>query len=150
MNCKESRLRISDIVWQGQSPQDDIELFNHINTCVKCRSFYENYTIGVKAINSGKRVTPDNSLFDSVMSQLSSHEPNSKSIHTIRPVIKLAYSTIVGAAAIFIGILIGNAYLGGKATVEKETYSKEIASLNSDMSTLNAKIIEYYESENAE
>lgn len=149
MNCKESQQRINDLVWQQQTPSIDNALANHFEICEKCCFYYEQFSKDLNQLISGKRVTIDDNLYDSVMIRIDKHDVHDH-VKVIRPVIKLTYSVIISGAAILTGMWIGHAYLGGKTKVEKETYSQEIATLNADLNAVNVKIIEYYESENNE
>lgn len=150
MNCKESQQRINDLVWQGQASLIDDALADHLFSCKKCSFFYKQYSNDITLLKSGKRVIIDDRLYDSVINAINKQDVLDLDDKVLRPVIKLAYSAIISVAAILTGIWFGHAYLGGKTKMEKETYSQEIATLNADLNAVNAKIIEYYESENNE
>jgi hypothetical protein len=112
---------------------------------------------GIRQIKTDLRTIPDPELYDRINGVMSNstlrasverddYSILSKGIH--KPVFKLGWSIIAGAAAVIAGIMVGNFFYSGNYTDEKEAYIREITMQSSDMSGLSAQLINYYNEDN--
>lgn len=112
---------------------------------------------GIRQIQAGMRILPDEDLYDRI-SRIADHTINQSlvpeiadnaSLYTLRrTIVKLGWSVTAAAAAIFAGIMVGNIYFSEESTTEKDAYKQEITMQSSDISGLSAELINYYNEDN--
>lgn len=156
MNCKESKEKISSIVWRDLPMEEEADLASHLEGCASCTDFYHNYSIGVQGIMNGRRMKADPQIYEAIdmrrhlalpMQRKTSGTP----FFIKRPVIKLAYSLVAGVAAVLIGIWAGQLFITNTLTPgEMESYKQEISMQSSDLSGLSANMLNYVNFENPE
>lgn len=112
---------------------------------------------GIRQIKAGFRSAPDPYLFDRISVVLNQSGENQTPLDSSvqksnprfnKPAIKLGWSLTAAAAAIFAGVLVGNLFLSGNYTAEKEAYRQEITMQSDDISGLSAELINYYNEDN--
>ncbi len=139
MNCKESRRKISILIWDGVPLPED--LVSHINECESCSMYYSNFLQGIKGILKHKRIEPDPDLWKKVV-----HKTYQESNHG--KTIKLALSLTSAAAAVITGIITANLVIEPNFINDKEQYKQEISFQTNNLSGLEEGLIEYYNYEN--
>lgn len=156
MNCKESKVKISSIVWRDLPMEEEAALASHLEGCASCTDFYHNYSKAVQGIMNERRIKADPQLYKAIDMRRHYTVPfQRKTSETpffiMRPVIKLAYSLVAGVAAVLIGIWAGQLFITNTLTpVEMESYKQEISMQSSDLSGLNANMLNYVNFENPE
>lgn len=140
MNCKESRNRISMLVWEkslespGREISTDRELSAHLQKCDSCALFYKNYQSGVQSLLLDKKTQPDPDVYSKLEQRIQSDDEHlligptaltwafpskrqtgsyqDQSVWQVNRRIKtrLAWSITAGAAAVFAGIWTGNQF----------------------------------------
>ncbi len=141
MNCKESRRRISLMIWD-RVPLPG-ELAEHINECEACSGYYSNYLRGINGILKTRNNVPDLDIWKKIEHR-ASNEPTPGNI------IKLALSITSAAAAVITGIIAANLVVEHSDVIEKEQYKQEISLQSSNLSGIDENFIEYYNYENPE
>ena len=170
MNCTESRDRISKLIWDDTPLGTDGDLTAHMKGCSSCTLFHQNYLRGIEGFMAEKRIAPDPGLWSRIDGRILNekdadalpHSPKenrptginkSTPDHalTTRPrndravIIRLAWYTTVGAAAVLSGIWLGNNFtLDSYLDTDKQLYRQEISLQSDDLSGLNSGLIDYY------
>ena len=83
----------------------------HLKLCAECYESYRIESLAESVINQEKVLSPDDYLTSSIMAQI--ENPEKAGYRTISPFIRILKPALIMtsmAAAIFVGVLIGNIY----------------------------------------
>lgn len=150
MNCKESKEKICSMAWQDPPVQKEAALASHLEECASCSRFYDNYSKGVQGILNELRTEADSQLYEAIVMRMQKRDSD-RQFYIRRPVMKLAYSLVAGVAAVLGGILAGRSFISNTLNpAEKESYKQEISMQSSDLSGLNANMLDYVDYINPE
>jgi anti-sigma factor RsiW len=111
MNCQSCQEKF-DAYRRGKlSPDMKTQVETHLETCKQCSEAYFIQELAERVISTEKEILPNPFLHARIMAGIDNYEPARRNaiagyIHALRPAI-IATSL---AAAIFIGIMIGNIY----------------------------------------
>jgi predicted anti-sigma-YlaC factor YlaD len=111
MNCQLCQEEL-DAYLKGRLPGDiKTQVEEHLQHCTDCTENYNLQSLAEKIINREKGISPDLSLTDRIMRQIENPEAAvHKTIPPFRRVLRPALIITSMAAAIFLGVLIGNIY----------------------------------------
>lgn len=148
MNCKESREKISTMIWDKSQDNMDEIMTSHIKMCKSCEKFFIRYNQDVRNIFSGLRDQTNPELYELVKFRINDSKSKNNNSSIQRPVIKLAISTIGAAAAILTGVWAGQSIIASTYN-EKEAYQTEMFKQISN-NDISSRMIDYYNDENSE
>jgi len=111
MNCQLCQEKL-DAYIEGRLPGDmKTQVEEHFQHCTDCAESYNLQLLAEKIINQEKVISPDLSLTTRIMAQIENPEVTvPKTIPPFRRVLRPALIITSMAAAIFLGVLIGNIY----------------------------------------
>jgi len=111
MNCRLCQEEL-DSYLEGRLPCDMItQVEEHLQHCTDCAESYNIQSLGQKIINQEKIISPGPYLTARIMAQIEKSEVTGhKTIPPFRRVLRPALIITSMAAAIFLGVMIGNIY----------------------------------------
>jgi anti-sigma factor RsiW len=111
MNCQLCRKEL-DAYHEGNLPEDmRTQVEAHLKLCAKCAESFRIELLADSVISKEKVIDPDNYLTSRIMAQI--ENPEKTGYRTISPFIRILRPALIltsMAAAIFVGVLIGNIY----------------------------------------
>lgn len=109
MNCKLCQENL-DAYLEGILPSDmKTQLESHIKECEACNQMYRIQVLADRVIGSEKELEPDPFLITRVMAKIGNREISGyRSVDIFTRILRPALMTLSLAAAVFLGIMIGN------------------------------------------
>jgi anti-sigma factor RsiW len=114
MNCQLCQ-KFSDAYYKGNLPDDTkTQVEDHLATCNECAESYKILALADRVINEEKELLSNPFLITRIMERIENIEtPLIKTIPVYKRIIRPVIITASLAAAIFMGIMIGNIYKPG-------------------------------------
>jgi anti-sigma factor RsiW len=120
MNCQLCQEE-SDKYLEGKLSDDfRIQVESHLQQCTECAESYRIQSIADSIINEEKTISPDVNLTARIMDRIESMENTGRKIS--KPFMRVLQPALIitsMAAAIFIGVLIGNIYKPSGTIISK-------------------------------
>ena len=111
MNCQLCQKEL-DAYREGNLPDDmRTQVEAHLQLCAECAESYRIGSLADSVINQEKAINPDNYLTDRIMALI--ENPEETGYRTISPFKRIVKPVLIMtsmAAAIFVGVLIGDIY----------------------------------------
>ena len=111
MNCQLCQKEL-DAYREGRLSDDmRTQVEAHLKQCAECAESYRIESLADSVINQEKVINPDNYLTSRIMTRIENPEETGyRTISPFRRILKPALIMTSMAAAIFVGVLIGNIY----------------------------------------
>ena len=128
MNCQLCQ-KESDAYREGRLPADTrTQVETHLRVCKKCAESYKLQTLAERVINKEKELLPNPFLQTRIMAQIENLETSrNRVIPTYMRALRPAVITTSLAAAIFLGVIMGNIY---KPSSSAKTIPVELSLIN--------------------
>lgn len=109
---------------------------------------------GIDQIKAGMRTSPDPFLWDNIVAAYEGSDQSYRikggdnhQTDRLRPVMKVLWSAIASAAAVFIGIIAANQFYSTSSVNEKDVYRQEISMQSSSQTSAENMMYEFYNEE---
>jgi len=128
MNCQVCQ-KVSDAYREGKLPGDmKTQVEDHLATCKECEDIYNMQVLAERVISQEKELLSNPFLITRIMEQIEDSEtPHYKTVPAFTRVLRTAIITSSLAAAIFLGVMMGNIY---KPTVDLHRIPLELAMMD--------------------
>ncbi len=111
MNCQLCQEK-SDAYFGGMLPPDmRIQVEDHLVKCSGCAEIYRIEAVAMKVIGEEKKILPNPFLATRIMTRIESAEAaEALTTTSLKGIVRPALMTLSLAAAIFLGVVLGNIY----------------------------------------
>jgi hypothetical protein len=124
MNCNDIKKKLIFLVGDDLSPVEEKQVFSHLAKCKECRMLFEKLKSAFQVIENEKIKKEDSFFVNRIMKRIEAKESEQKnkiSLMAIR-ILRPAGISLLSAAAIFTGIILGAKFSVQLTTPEDQRY----------------------------